>query len=148
MMCLRRGVERETISHDIARPVERGLIGIGRQMVRKGAHFIRHLGSQETAVMGNELRHRGHEIAELGGRREALNGPDRRLLPPYFCGDGDIPAGRPDRGARRLAAMGAEYRLMYHFHRLGALHGFVRERRRQGKIGTAHGPDSADLRRH
>ena len=31
--------------------------------------------------------------------------------------------------------MGAEYRLMYLFHRLGALHGFVRERRRQGKIG-------------
>ena len=24
---------------------------------------------------------------------------------------------------------------MYLFHRLGALHGFVRERRRQGKIG-------------
>ena len=52
--------------------------------------------------MGNELRHRGHEIAELGGRREALNGPDRRLLPPYFCGDGDIPAGRTEaRGAWR-----------------------------------------------
>ena len=44
--------------------------------------------------------------------------------------------------------MGAEYRLMYLFHLLGALHGFVRERRRQGKIGTARGPDSADLRRH
>ena len=145
MMCLRRGVERGAISHDIARPVERGLIGIGRQMVRKGAHFIRHLGAQETAVMGNELRHHGHEIAQLGGRRST----DLTVAcsPPVLLRRRRHP-GRPDRGARRLAAMGAEYRLMYLSHRLGALHGFVRERRRQGKIGTARGPDSADLRRH
>ena len=147
MMRLRGGVERQTISHDIARPVESGLIGVGRQMTRKGAQFVWHISAQETGVMGDELRHRRHEIAELGGRREARNGHARRLFSQWFGGDGNFPPGRAQSGARRLAAMRAEYRLMNLFDGLGALHGFRRLRRRQGKVRPARGSASADMLR-